>query len=975
MRLRSLAAIVTSLLLASSCARRGDRATAGEATSAPAATATAPVVRAACEPAWGACRDDAEGEACVDGRRVAVHCGAGSVSAAGACAPLGGRAPDAFAAVGPGGRLNRWSDEPHVELHLVEALERAIVAKKGGGDEAGAAAAPSCAASGVMPVARRGSDAGTTYAVFRGTLANGRDLDVDFAMSAGGNAKLYLDGVRVFDLARQVSPPLPDEDLARVHLEKGAHPVVVLVEQATVPTSFILAARARASSGALLFAPGETSRPTCADAELAELELDPQPISVGFRVGLRAHFDGLVPRRAAALPIALEVLKPAPHGARVGLEVLRELAEVTGYAERVVVHTEHEANWLRAALGERREAILEEPLLYRTDIHERIVRLAADAPRIESAKAPESARSSAEWDVAELVGLLSKNDGDLDYLERRTNEAERVVRGVLDGKDPYVGRTGLLHKAYRSRLDGRLQPYLVNVPHKAPRAKGYPLTLAMHGLNGAPGQAMRTVVGLAPEREKMNAPYEMRHLPALPTYNSLIVAPDAYGNAGQRLPGEDDVLRVLEEVEEAYKVDPNRVTITGYSLGGTVSFVVPLHYPSLFAAAGPLCGYPNFSEWPVVRDAPKTPWEEVLVARRSIVHYAENGMYVPLHMIHGGQDGPHRSRLMADRYHELGYRRILDVQEDLDHDVWEYGYDKGKMIGWLRAKVRPEHPKRVRFVTGEARYDKNRWVTVLGIADDTKFASVDATYDEAEKRVDVSTRNVAALALDLKEASVPEGTALLVDGKSLGSAGDATAFVDFASGAPARVEAAPSFAGKKHPGVAGPLDDVQRHPTLVVYGTLRADEIDANRLAAEFAAAIPHGTLHFPVKADVDVTDEEIRTKSLVLVGRPETNKVTAALASALPVVFEANAVTVRGKRHEGADVGVSLIHPNPKNPEEYVVLHAGVGARGTLESRHLPALVPDFIVYDRRIVALRGALTLGKVGVRDGGFFDASWK
>ena len=112
-----------------------------------------------------------------------------------------------------------------------------------------------------------------------------------------------------------------------------------------------------------------------------------------------------------------------------------------------------------------------------------------------------------------------------------------------------------------------------------------------------------------------------------------------------------------------------------------------------------------------------------------------------------------------------------------------------------------------------------------------------------------------------------------------------------------------------------------------------------------------------------------------MLIGRPETNKVTAALASALPVVFEANAVTVRGKRHEGSDVGVSLIHPNPKNPDEYVVLHAGVGAQGTLESRHLPALVPDFIVYDRRIVALRGALTLGKVGVRDGGFFNATWK
>jgi hypothetical protein len=266
-------------------------------------------------------------------------------------------------------------------------------------------------------------------------------------------------------------------------------------------------------------------------------------------------------------------------------------------------------------------------------------------------------------------------------------------------------------------------------------------------------------------------------------------------------------------------------------------------------------------------------------------------------------------------------------------------------------------------------------VKVLGIADDTKFASVDAAWDEGARKVEVTTRNVAALALDLGEAEVPEGTELVVDGKSLGSAGGAVAFVDFASGAPARVEEAPSFANKKRPGVAGPLDDVERHPTLVVYGTLRADEVEANKLVAETAAAIPHATLHFPVKADVDVTADDIKTKSLVLVGRPETNKVTAELAGALPVTFEPNAVTVRGKRYEGADVGVSLIHPNPKNPDEYVVLHAGVTAQGTLESRHLPALVPDYIVYDHRLTALRGALLLGATPVLAGGFFDAHWK
>ena len=639
MRLRSFAAIVTSLFVASSCARRGDRATTEDAASTTAATAVAAATTArttaACDASWGVCSDDANGEACVDGHKTVVHCGAETLCAAGACATLGGRAAEGFAAVGPGGRLNRWSSEPHVELHLVEALERALAAKKTRDGEAGAAAAPECVASGAMPVPRKSSDAGTTYAIFRGTLTNGRDLDVDVAMSVQGNAKLYLDGVRVLDLARSVStPPMPDEDLARVRLEKGAHALMVIAEEQLVPTTFLLAVRPRgAAAGALLFAADDASRPTCADAELAELDIDPQPISGGFRVDLRARFDGLVPRRAASLPLSLELYRPAPHGTRVGVELLRELADVRRAAGRrpsSTPRTRRPGSAPRSASGAR------QPSSSRSSIAASFTNGWRASPptrtRIDTSKAPESARASAAWDVAELVDLLAKNDADLGYLEPRTTEAARVVRGVLAGKDPYVGRTGLLHKAYRSRLDGTLQPYLVNVPRKAPRSKaGYPLTLALHGLNGDPGQAMRTVVGLAPEREKMNAPYEMRHLPALPTYNSLLVAPDAYGNAGQRLPGEDDVLRVLEEVEQAYSVDPNRVTITGYSLGGTVSFVVPLHYPSLFAGSAPFCGYPNFSEWPVVRDAPKTPWEEVLVARRSIVRYAENGMYLPLH--------------------------------------------------------------------------------------------------------------------------------------------------------------------------------------------------------------------------------------------------------------------------------------------------------------------------------------------------------
>ncbi len=129
------------------------------------------------------------------------------------------------------------------------------------------------------------------------------------------------------------------------------------------------------------------------------------------------------------------------------------------------------------------------------------------------------------------------------------------------------------------------------------------------------------------------------------------------------------------------------------------------------------------------------------------------------------------------------------------------------------------------------------------------------------------------------------------------------------------------------------------------------------------------------MKADVDVKDEELGQGSLILVGGPANNRVTRALADALPVRFDEKGLTLRGKRHEGESVGVSLIFPSPRNPEEYVLLHAGVGPRGTLAARHLPALAPDYLVYDERLTSARGGLLLGARAVLDGGFFDKHWR
>jgi dienelactone hydrolase len=75
--------------------------------------------------------------------------------------------------------------------------------------------------------------------------------------------------------------------------------------------------------------------------------------------------------------------------------------------------------------------------------------------------------------------------------------------------------------------------------------------------------------------------------PPEPPSGAILVAHDGYRNAGQRPPGEVDVRRVIDEVQAAYRIDRRRVSISGFSLGGSVAFWVPFHAFSVFSATTP----------------------------------------------------------------------------------------------------------------------------------------------------------------------------------------------------------------------------------------------------------------------------------------------------------------------------------------------------------------------------------------------------
>jgi Phospholipase B len=125
--------------------------------------------------------------------------------------------------------------------------------------------------------------------------------------------------------------------------------------------------------------------------------------------------------------------------------------------------------------------------------------------------------------------------------------------------------------------------------------------------------------------------------------------------------------------------------------------------------------------------------------------------------------------------------------------------------------------------------------------------------------------------------------------------------------------------------------------TLIVYGT--EDETPTNREAAEAlqqAIRARHSNLTVPIKSDREATDEELKTNHVLLIGRPETNRITKRFAGAVPVKFGHGSFTVQEDVYAHARSAVLAAGENPLDRRFSMVVVAGLDASSTLRAAPL---------------------------------------
>ena len=522
---------------------------------------------------------------------------------------------------------------------------------------------------------------------------------------------------------------------------------------------------------------------------------------------------------------------------------------------------------------------------------------------------------------------------DWEFVKRQLETARAYAEKLAGGEDPWKGRTGAFTKAYRSEVDGTLQPYGLYVPPSYDPAKPWPLVVGLHGSGSNHLLHRRRLFGLGNEPGEGDYEAIRKDLP-LPDVGFLVLTPYGRGeSAGYNGIAEADVLRAMDHVRRAYDVDPDRVHLTGLSMGGGGTWHIGLRYPDRFASISPVCGVADLDlmPWTAGWSAP----DKELMSLTGYSRLVENASNLEVFVFHGDEDDAVNvvaSRKMMEAFEKAGLGGHAHYFElpGVTHFSWDFAYrDAGlfRRVEWIR---RDPFPERVVYSTFSPRYNRAYWLRIDRIERGFALARIEGTQKAGV--FDVKPANLTAFSILLAPAITPAGkrVEVKVDGKSVFRGVPRGEVLSFAGdkGSWKRTDPwrGPAQGPPDHAETGARGGSLAQYgPHAYVYGTLgdEATTAASKATAERLADWGPSVRARWRVLADTEVTPDLMSTNDLVLVGTSATNRVLAALVG-LPLHQDALGTYVNGRKVAGPAASCRLLYPNPGATRHRILVYGG---------------------------------------------------
>ncbi|GAB3919047.1 alpha/beta hydrolase [Larkinella terrae] len=455
--------------------------------------------------------------------------------------------------------------------------------------------------------------------------------------------------------------------------------------------------------------------------------------------------------------------------------------------------------------------------------------------------------------------------------------------------------------------------------------------------------------------------------------------------------GRLDALEVFDIAKKQYKPDPQRIYLTGHSMGGHGTWYLGATFPGNWAAIAPCAGYPTLAGYGShdgkIPEEGGNAMEKILLRSSNpsnVIALASNYKPLGVYILHGD----------ADRTVSVEYARQMRKLLGTFHpDFTHYEYPGGShwygsesvdwkplfdYFQWHRIAA-DSAVNSIDFTTANPAISSTmRWVSIEQQEHPLQYSRVQVKRDKKSKTITGKTDNVELFSLNLADFAAGETVSITLDSLKT---------IRYQVSNPAEklfltrnnqweVGAKPALT-QKGAHRNGTFKEPFNHRMVFVYGTsgtAEENEWAYNKARYDAETWYYRGNGAVDIVPDKEFTPVQYADRGVVIFGNATTNRAWSKLLADSPIQVSRGAVSVGNERFTGNDVSVYFSWPRSDSPKASVAVVSGTGLAGlkAADANQYFAAgsgFPDFMIFGLDMAKD------GIKGVRQAGFFDNNWK
>ena len=527
------------------------------------------------------------------------------------------------------------------------------------------------------------------------------------------------------------------------------------------------------------------------------------------------------------------------------------------------------------------------------------------------------------------------------------------------------------HASYTfvSKIDGSVQYYAV-APQTVP-TKNPSLFLSVHG---AEVEAISQARAYAPKAE------------------GPVVAPTNRRPRGFNWEdwGRMDALEVLDIAKSRFSPDPQRVYLTGHSMGGHGTWYLGATYAGNWAAIAPCAGYPTLAEYGS-HDG-KVPTEATTDTKKLLIRASNTGNVINLsknykaggvYLFHGDADptvsveyARQMRKVLAEFHPDFSYKEYPGGS----HWFGNESVDWPPIFEYFKQHTIPtsDAVNEIDFATASVGISStHHWVRLLQQNQQYQFSKVMLKRDMKLKSIKGTTANLKRLQFDLKDFKAGDTVNIELDGQSMKDivAKNTPLVLLKFEDKWVKNEIAPS--NEKGEMRNGGFKEAFQHKMVFVYGTKGNAEENAwmlNKAKYDAETWYYRGNGAIDIIADNEFDSVKYAGRGIILFGNMTTNSIAGNLLKDCPIKINSGFAVVGADTLKGNDLGSYHLWPNQNNGFSSIALIGGTGLKGMRAAEANQYFAggsgfPDFMIFSLDM------LEKGETAVKAAGYYNNKWQ